>query len=391
MPTKRKIRPHVDSQLSAIDTFDADVCDSVEYLTMPVHHNVKAALNSMNLLYLHPVQHESRESKLISHVPGFPIINPPQQHSKVNAIWHDSRLMYQHTRMSPTEFSIIVDELTPFLNKPYDEGSEFSSRSPSSISLETPCSPHTSTSSPSSSSSSTSSLPSTPSSSSSPSSPSLAPRRLEWYSHRLLDPHDQLLLWCYFSDTNYAESISMLFDISIRTVSNIADHVTRAISKAYLREIEWPDEEERKSLYGLFSVHPNAIVLLDGTHCRIVVPSDKEAEDQTFSGYKNHHTQNHLVYTDGLGFFRLIEGPFPGKPNDRSLFTQSVLFKSASTLLSEGEEIIIKNAAGAERVALDGERIVADGGFAGQGPLHCPVKYDVYVRAQEKCSNEQEQ
>lgn len=336
MPKSEKIYPQSASFSQSVTSFLADVYDSVEYLTMPVHHNNKAALNSMQLLHLYPVQHASIEGSssttYTTHVPGHAVITPPPRPSKIADLWHDPRVIYQHTRMSAAEFSIIVTELTPYLNQPYDYSSSSSVSDSASASTSSSTSPR-------------------------------QQRPLQCSQHRVLNVFDQLLLWCYFSDTNHAEVNSTCFNVSTRSVTNIADHVTKSINQRYNYEIEWPDEEERKTLHGLFSVHPMAIALLDGTHCRIVVPTDRESEDSTFSGYKNYHSQNYLVYTDGLGFFRLIEGPFAGKANDRSVFKQSVIFTNPSAFLSTAELMIIRHGDEETVVTLkEGKRImIAEG------------------------------
>lgn len=322
-------------------SFLADVYDTIEYLTMPVHHNIKAALDSMQLLKLHPVQYESAKNGYMTHVPDHNVIKTPNPSSILSIVWYDPQLIIQHTRMSAAEFSIIVSELEPYLMQPYDVDSSLSSSSSSSSSSH----------------------------------------------YRSLDVFDQVLLWCYFSDTNYAESLSLLFNISIRSIYNIADHVTRAITLRYMYEIEWPDQEERIALHGLFSVYPLAIALLDGTHCRIVVPSDKQQEDNTFSGYKNYHSQNLLVYTDALGFIRLIEGPFAGHSNDRSVFKESVIYKNPSRFLGDSERIVLTFS---EDITLEGERIIADGGFFGSGPVLCPVKYDMAQTEEKKAETPEE-
>jgi hypothetical protein len=52
-----------------------------------------------------------------------------------------------------------------------------------------------------------------------------------------LDPFDQLLLWCHYSDTNQAEVVTLVFDASSRSVKYTADHVTWSINEKYKYEI----------------------------------------------------------------------------------------------------------------------------------------------------------
>lgn len=76
--------------------------------------------------------------------------------------------------------------------------------------------------------------------------------------------------------------------------------------------------------------------------------------------------------------------PFAGKANDRSVFT------NLSAFLSVAEQLVIKHGEEEETVVEHGERIIADGGFFGPGPVLCPYKYDVYIREKTKGTTPEE-
>lgn len=173
----------------------------------------------------------------------------------------------------------------------------------------------------------------------------------EQYRPSVLHPVDQLCVWLFRADDNDANLLGVLFnDVHRTTIDRIMDHVSGAIIAAWSDETEWPDAEERQMLYGRFSLYEKTIACLDGTHCRIQVPLDPEEEVQYFSGYKKYHTQNYLIAANALSLIVYIDGPHPGRDNDRGAFNKSVFVTNASNMLSEGEVIL------------------TDGGFIGDGP-----------------------
>jgi hypothetical protein len=173
-------------------------------------------------------------------------------------------------------------------------------------------------------------------------------------SHRTLHPADELLLFLLASDGASPPVLARMFEVDRTSAGNIIDHVTSAINSVYDAEVSWPSQEEREASYGLFSCYHKAVGCLDGTHVRIDVPSNQKQDDELYSGYKKYHTQNFLLICNAFGFIIFIAGPFPGSCNDRSCFISSVLMQPSSPLLAEGE------------------RLLTDGGFAGDGPLLYP-------------------
>jgi hypothetical protein len=167
---------------------------------------------------------------------------------------------------------------------------------------------------------------------------------------RRLHPIDQLLLWLWYGDGNDPDLLGVLFnDISRRSADRVADHVTEAVNDAWAGEVTWPDGDERRALYGFFSSCEKAVGVLDGTHCQIEVPAWEEGKYH--SAYKNFHTQNYLICADALGFVIWTAGPFGGHDPDRAVFNTTVFVQTDCRLLSEGEVVLV------------------DGGFKGEGHI----------------------
>ena len=167
---------------------------------------------------------------------------------------------------------------------------------------------------------------------------------------RSLHSADELLLWMWHCDGTKADVLGFLFNgISRWTATRIADHVTTAVLDAWGEEVSWPDAEERRLLYGFFTCDEKAVGVLDGTHCQISVPYFKE--DRSMSGYKKFHTQNYIICADALGFVIYTAGPFEGMANDRAALNTTPFIQPGCPLLSEGELIL------------------TDGGFAGDGAI----------------------
>ena len=165
---------------------------------------------------------------------------------------------------------------------------------------------------------------------------------------RSLHSADELLLWAWHCDGTDADVLGFLFNgITRWTATRIADHINSCVIEAWDNEVGWPEAEERRLLYGFFTCCETAVGVLDGTHCQISVPYFKE--ERSMSGYKKLHTQNYMVCADALGFITYTAGPFDGMANDRAAFNTTPFLEPNCSWLS------------------DGEVILADGGFQGDG------------------------
>jgi len=166
-----------------------------------------------------------------------------------------------------------------------------------------------------------------------------------------LHPVDQFCVWLFRADDTDVDLLGVLFrDVHRTTIDRVMDHVSSAIIACWNDEVDWPDAEERRMLWGRFSLYNRIVACLDGTHCQIEVPVDPEDEYDYYSGYKKYHTQNYLIAANGLSQIIFIDGPFPGRGNDRGAFNETVFMKKNNEMLS------------------DGEVILTDGGFIGPGP-----------------------
>lgn len=183
---------------------------------------------------------------------------------------------------------------------------------------------------------------------------------------RSLHPLDQFLLWAWYVDGNDPDVLGIVFsDISRRTSDRVADHVTQAVNDAWEGEVTWPDDEERRLLYGAFTSYDKAVGVLDGTHCQIDVPAYEEG--QYYSQYKHLHTQNYLICADALGFVTWTAGPFGGSDPDKVIFKTTSFTELECPMLSEGEVILV------------------DGGFEGEGHiLHQFVQKELWAMTAEE-------
>jgi len=274
------------------------------WMQLPAHHQRRRVVEDLGLVKLERIE-VTFES--LTHSPsGLCFVDRPLDPIPDTIVF--ARLsrrspadFYEHTRLSHTEFLVLYQELRDAIQQP--RSTDFSVF--------------------------------------------VDPVAVSRYSHRVLHPIDELLLWLYHADGNKHTVLSLLFDIDRTSVHIIADHVGRAIAHVWGSEVSWPSKEERAELYGFFSVHPKAVACMDGTHCRIDVPDDEYAEEKTFSPYKKYHTQNFLVCCDAFAFIRHVAGPFPGSYNDKQCFVASDFMDETKHMLEEGE------------------RLITDGGFEG--------------------------
>lgn len=191
-------------------------------------------------------------------------------------------------------------------------------------------------------------------------------------SHEELSPHshpmptklnsvEQLLLWLVYLEEVGTKSLSWVFGLlPINTLHRYVDHVTSCVNSALDDELRWPSAEDRRSLYGFFSICDKAVAVMDGTHCELEEPTYDSR--LYYNGHKHMTSQNFLVHVNVLGVVLKVEGPFPGRRNDRADYNDSEVAQHPNQFLSEGE------------------RIIADGGFVGGHPLIVPIHRTVIER-----------
>jgi len=180
-----------------------------------------------------------------------------------------------------------------------------------------------------------------------------------------LNTIEQLLLWIVYLEEVGVKGISWVFGLlPTNTLHRYVDHVTRCVNSALQDELRWPSAELRECLYGYFSICDTAVAVLDGTHCEIEEPTYDSR--RYYSGYKHMTSQNYLVHVNVLGIVLKVEGPFPGRRNDRADYNVSEVAQHPEQFLSPGE------------------RILADGGFVGGHPLLVPIHSTIIQKETDK-------
>ena len=180
-----------------------------------------------------------------------------------------------------------------------------------------------------------------------------------------LTTSDQLLLWLFHLCGDRTSQLVMHFDYLHRsTLLRYIDHVSWCMNEVLHNCISWPTSAEKEALYGKMSIHQHAIAVLDGTHCRTQAP--EQLNNTYYSGYKHTHTQNYLCCVDYMGMIIHIEGPFPGRPNDRACYNRSDLSLNQQKYLSGDEKIL------------------ADGVFMGGPGLIVPIHSDTYSQPMDE-------
>lgn len=154
--------------------------------------------------------------------------------------------------------------------------------------------------------------------------------------HQSLSAAEQLLLWIYHSDGNDDDIIALLFgNIDRRSVSRVADLITEVINEVYKSELDWPDAREREDSHGLFALDDHAIAVIDGSHCEITIPSHNESS--FYNAHKGFHSKNYMLFVNALGYYIHVSKGFNGRRNDRGIFNDLDL---SAIPLSPGELFI---------------------------------------------------
>jgi hypothetical protein len=178
-------------------------------------------------------------------------------------------------------------------------------------------------------------------------------------TRRKLDCHNALLLYILQMDGIPFSVLAAMFGLKyVSSVFYYAETMAMIVNTALKDNLAWPTAEQRLLLHGTLSIYSSAIGIVDGTHCRIRVPTQWEDENMCFSGYKHTHTQNYLIVVDPNGFIIKLDGPFPGSMNDISCCRQSDIVLNPQNYFSSGE------------------RLLADGGFKGFRQFLIPYRID---------------
>lgn len=129
-------------------------------------------------------------------------------------------------------------------------------------------------------------------------------------------------------------------------------HILKAINKVLKDEVKWPNAEERQFNYVRYQgMFVQCVGCLDIWEHYISKSKDSNIENSTFSGKAGRNTRKTMAVINKDGYFIYVKTGLPGRPNDRDTFVRSDLYMNAGDFFSFGEKII------------------SDGGFAGDGPI----------------------
>ena len=130
-----------------------------------------------------------------------------------------------------------------------------------------------------------------------------------------LNTVEQPLMWLVYMESLDVKPLTWIFGLlPLNTFYRYFDHVTACVNTALEHVVRWPTPEERRCLYGYFSLYDKIVAVLDGTMCEINEPHDDPGS--YWSGYKHMNAQNYLCYVNIFGIILKVEGSFPGRPND---------------------------------------------------------------------------
>ncbi|KAK0416634.1 hypothetical protein QR680_012601 [Steinernema hermaphroditum] len=139
--------------------------------------------------------------------------------------------------------------------------------------------------------------------------------------------------------------------VSQPTVSRCLERVVDAIIKKMNLFVKWPSENEARHISQRFfqtTGIPNIIGAIDGTHCRIQAPVDREYE---YVNRKQFHSINCMVIAIpnliAIGF----SAKYPGRSHDSRIFKDSVIYEDFVHRRKKGV-LLGDSAYGAERFLL---------------------------------------
>jgi len=123
----------------------------------------------------------------------------------------------------------------------------------------------------------------------------------------------------FFASGSFQIIIADSFNVDQSTVSRAVHSVCNALVRRSHRFIKFPTaqgiEENKRKLYDIGNF-PNIFGLIDGTHVRIIAPS--QHEDQ-FVNRKGYHSINVQVVVNADSQFINIVAKWPGSSHDSSV------------------------------------------------------------------------
>ena len=158
-------------------------------------------------------------------------------------------------------------------------------------------------------------------------------------TQRTLSPKNKFFLTlCRLRCNLLVADLAYRFQVSHSTISRI---FTTWVNFLYhkLKEIPiWPSRSQiQSSMPTQFrQFYPNTRIIIDATEIFIQKPTEPNAQQLTFSSYKNHNTGKVLAGITPSGAFSFISPMYGGSISDRQLFIESGLLEK----LEPGDSIM---------------------------------------------------
>lgn len=109
------------------------------------------------------------------------------------------------------------------------------------------------------------------------------------------------------------------FGVSISTVKREVRRLTSVLEAKLRHYLQWPSDQDWRSLRGNWRRVPCAVGSIDGTSHEIYRPVHNQ--ERYYSGHRNYHCLHTQVVIDNLGIIRFVETGFYGRLNDAQQFT----------------------------------------------------------------------
>ena len=153
---------------------------------------------------------------------------------------------------------------------------------------------------------------------------------------RSMTPLNELfLVLCRLRCGLLEKDLAFRFQVSQSTVSRI---LTTWINALFSDIFQWPSKQRVDHFMPqLFKdLYPSTRCIIDATELFIQSPSDPQAQQLTFSSYKNHNTLKALICITPSGAISFVPKLFGGSISDRELFEKSGLLE----MLEPGDSVM---------------------------------------------------
>ena len=129
----------------------------------------------------------------------------------------------------------------------------------------------------------------------------------------------------FYACGTFQRTIGDTIKISQSSVSRIVSIVSSSLARKLAEFVRWPaaaDEQNIKRGFFTIAGFPGVVGLIDGTHVRILAPSEHEEQ---FVNRKNYHSINVQVVVDNRCVFTQINAQWPGSTHDSRVLRESRL------------------------------------------------------------------